>query len=73
MRLTEYLKKFKLTEEQEQRIIELATRHFGLLPTQVELLRVTKYGWVYPVGYREVAISWDRLTAPVFLKEEDLK
>jgi hypothetical protein len=66
VKLTEYLKSLDLTEEQEQGIIELSVRRFGLLSTQAELLKIDKNGWVYPQGYRELAIHWDILTEPVF-------
>jgi hypothetical protein len=66
VKLTEYLKSLDLTEEQEQGIIELAVRRFSLLPTQAELLRIDKNGWVYPKGYEELAVHWDKLTEPIF-------
>jgi len=69
MKLAKFMKKMNLTEEQEERVVRLATRRFGLLPTQVELLRV-KNGWVYPAGYPELAVHWDRLTESVFGEED---
>jgi hypothetical protein len=66
MRLTEYIRSLNLTQEQEQAIIELSAKRFGLLPNQVELLRIDKNGWVYPKGYEELAVHWDKLTEPIF-------
>jgi hypothetical protein len=66
MKLVAFMKQMNLAEEQEQAILRLATRRFGLLPTQAELLKIDKNGWVYPQGYRELAIHWDILTEPVF-------
>jgi|YNPMSStandDraft_1061717.scaffolds.fasta_scaffold151757_2 hypothetical protein len=71
MKLVKFLKSLELTGEQEERIVKLVTRKFGLLPSQVELLRINKAGWVYPAGYPEISQHWDILTESIFWEEED--
>jgi hypothetical protein len=70
MKLVKFLKNLNLTQEQEERVVRLLTKKFGLLPTQVELLRITKDGWVYPVGYPELSQNWDRITESIFWEED---
>jgi len=72
MKLVSFMKKLDLTEEQEEKIVRLVTKKVWIITHSDRALRITRDGWVYPVGYPELSQHWDKLTEPMFWKE-DLK